>query len=302
MKSGFVHTDIREGFVTRHLPQSLKPYASLARIDRPVGIWLLALPGLWAIVLAAGGLFAMNAYDWEKVLLFVLGAILMRPAGCIINDLWDRDLDCRVERTKARPLAAGTLKPYQAFVFLSILLIAALTVLLQMNFITILLGFLSLPLIIAYPLMKRWTWWPQAFLGLTFNFGALMGWAAITGIVGLPALCLYFGGFFWTLGYDTVYAHQDKEDDALIGVKSSALRLGGHSRKAVYLFYSLAFLLIAAGITLAEAGWLSFLLLCLPLIFTVFVLKEWKPDDPESSLKAFQANRIIGFLILLAMI
>ena len=292
-----IHTDIKRDRWVGALPQGLQPYILLARLDRPVGIWLLLLPGWWAIVLAAGGVTAMNARDWMIFALFGLGAVVMRAAGCVINDLWDRKMDRQVERTKLRPLAQGTVSPAQALMFLGGLLLCGLIILLQFNVITILLGVLSLPLIIAYPLMKRWTWWPQAFLGLTFNFGALMGWAAVAGSVDASALLLYAGGIFWTLGYDTIYAHQDKEDDALAGVKSTALKLGPRSRKFVAVFYALCWLLLALA-----CGRVTGAVLLLPAAaHLAWQVKSWNIDEAASSLTIFRSNRDFGLLALAAL-
>ena len=274
----------------------LRPYAVLARLDRPVGIWLLLLPGWWAIALASGGFTAMNAYDWRIFILFGIGAVVMRSAGCVINDLWDRKFDRAVERTSLRPLASGALDVKQAIIFLILLLCCGLVILLQMNVMTVLLGFLSVPLIVLYPLMKRWTWWPQAFLGLIFNFGALMGWTAVSGIIGLPALLLYIGGIFWTLGYDTIYAHQDKEDDALVGVKSTALKFGARSRTYVAGFYVLAWVLMAA------AGGFGSLVFLLPAAAQlVWQMRVWDMKDPASSLRVFKSNSVFGGLVFLGL-
>src|SRR5262245_15792348 len=193
------HTDIRPESWIFVLPVPARPYAVLARLDRPVGWWLLLLPGWWAILLAGGGAFQLNMADWHVFTLFFIGAVVMRAAGCVVNDLWDRRLDQKVERTQLRPLASGEVSVKQAMIFLAVLLLIGFVILLQMNFVTILLGILTLPLILIYPVTKRITWWPQLVLGLTFNFGALMGWSAVTGAVGSSALFLYIGGVFWTL-------------------------------------------------------------------------------------------------------
>jgi 4-hydroxybenzoate polyprenyltransferase len=269
------HTDIKPDSWTAHLPRAFRPYALLARLDRPIGIWLLLLPGWWAIMLSAGGASSMNLRDSSIFALFALGAVIMRAAGCVINDLWDRKLDAKVERTRARPLASGEIS-------------------------TVLLGIISLPLIVLYPLMKRWTWWPQAFLGLTFNFGVLMGWAAVTGSVELPALLLYTGGVFWTLGYDTIYAHQDKEDDALAGIKSTALKFGAHSRRYVMFFYGAAWVLIALAALLV--GGIILALLLIPAGAHLFMqLRIWQIDNPVSALSVFKSNRDCGLMVLAAL-
>jgi 4-hydroxybenzoate polyprenyltransferase len=294
-----IHTDLNQKFIET-LPEKLRPYAVLARLDRPAGIWLLLLPGWWAIVLASGGVFAMTLHDWWMFVLFGIGAVVMRAAGCVINDLWDQDLDKKVGRTKLRPLASGAVTSKQAILFLALLLVAGFVILMQTALVTILLGILALPLIATYPLMKRYTWWPQAFLGLTFNFSALMGWSAVTGVLAIAPLLLYAGGIFWTLGYDTIYAHQDKDDDALAGIKSSALRLGDGSRKAVAKFYLAAWLLIAVGGIVADFHSLAFLFLLPALLHLIWQMASWNPGNPTSSLKTFKSNRDFGLLVLAA--
>lgn len=296
------HTDIKHDHpLIQNAPEALKPYLMLARLDRPIGIWLLLLPALWAIALAAGGVLEMNASDWSTVLLFGVGAVVMRSAGCVVNDLWDKELDKKVARTQKRPLATGLITPKQAVIFLITLMFIGLMILLQMNFITILLGILAVPLIIAYPLMKRITWWPQAFLGVVFNFGALMGWSAISGILEPAALLLYAAGIFWTLGYDTIYAHQDKEDDALIGIKSSALKLGNNSKKWVKRFYVLSGLLIIAATCLSYKGPVSALYLLPAFGYLIWVLRNWDEEREDSALQTFKDNRNYGALIWLGL-
>lgn len=297
------HTDLQQdGWVSR-IPERTRPYVLLARLDRPVGVWLLLLPGWWSIALAGGGLAGMTAQDWALMAKFALGAVVMRAAGCVINDLWDRDLDRRVERTKTRPLANGTVTVPQALVFLAALLLAGLSILLSIPSPAALwLGFAVLPLIGAYPLMKRVTWLPQLFLGITFNFGALMGWAAVTGRVDLPALLLYGAGIFWTLGYDTVYAHQDREDDALAGIKSTALKFGAASRKWVAGFYAAGMSLLAAAGASAGEEWSFFAFLALPALHFLWQIMAWDMADPASSLRIFRSNRDFGMLVLTALI
>lgn len=295
------HTDIKtEGWISR-LPLTWQPYAILMRLDRPIGWWLLLLPGWWGIMMGANGVTGMYAYDWRLMVLFLLGAIIMRGAGCIINDLWDRDLDRQVERTKMRPLASGEISLFNALVFLFFLLFTAFIILLQTSWVTIGLGMLSLVFIGTYPLMKRITWWPQAFLGVTFNFGALMGWGAAAHYIGVEALLLYIAGFFWTLGYDTIYAHQDKNDDALVGIKSTALLFGERSKFYVGLFYALSFIFIIAACFLAKAGIVTFVFLILPAIHLFRQVIDWDMDDPENSLTIFKSNRNYGLLVLLSL-
>ncbi|MCB1591114.1 MAG: 4-hydroxybenzoate octaprenyltransferase [Alphaproteobacteria bacterium] len=295
------HTDIKtprwfEGF----LPAYLRPYAYLARLDRPIGIWLLLLPGWWGIVLASGGIFGMNLKSWSLMLFFGLGAIIMRAAGCVINDLWDRNLDKEVERTKARPLAAGTITVKQAVIFLGILLLAGLLILLTMNRLTIILGILSLPLIVAYPYMKRLTWWPQAFLGITFNFGALMGYTAVTETLSLSCVLLYLAGISWTLGYDTIYAHQDREDDALAGIKSTARLFGNDSPLWVSRFYDGCAVFLVFAVLMQGNGLWGAIVTLMACAHLLWQMTEWKPGEASSSLSIFRSNRNFGLLVLLS--
>jgi 4-hydroxybenzoate polyprenyltransferase len=299
--SMMTHTDIKnDSWIAQLLPPQLQAYALLARLDRPVGIWLLLLPGWWGIVLAARHISQFTLIDAETIILFAVGAVVMRAAGCIINDLWDRDLDRQVARTRMRPLAAGTVTLQQAAVFLAALLLTGFWILCQMPLVTVLLGIMSLPLIVVYPLAKRFTWWPQLVLGLTFNFWALMGWGAVTGALELPALLLYAGGIVWTLGYDTIYAHQDIEDDMRIGIKSTALKFGPDAKKWVAGFYAAAWLLVFAAFAAAHAGWLSLFLLIAPGLHLAWQINRWDPANPVSSLDIFRSNRDFGLLVLLA--
>lgn len=294
------HTDIQmQGWIGR-LPARARPFALLARLDRPIGVWLLLLPGLWAIALAAATQNGhMKFYDWFLMILFVLGAVVMRAAGCVINDLWDRKLDAKVERTQLRPLASGAVSLRDGALFLLGLLLIGLLILLQMNHATLILGLIAMPLIIAYPLMKRITWWPQAFLGLTFNFGALMGWSAVTGGLNWPCLVLYAGCILWTIGYDTIYAHQDKEDDALIGIKSTALKFGDKSHYWVTLFYAgfwcaLALVTITSPLSWpAQAGALA------AGLHLLWQVRRWDLNNPQNCLETFQSNRDLGLIILI---
>jgi 4-hydroxybenzoate polyprenyltransferase len=290
------HTDIRTtGWVAR-LPQAWRPYALLMRLDRPIGSWLLFLPGLWA--------FALVAPDWRQGLwltaLFGLGAVLMRGAGCVVNDLWDRDLDRQVERTAGRPLASGALRARHALVFLALVLAAALLILLQLNRTAQLLGVASLIPVVLYPLAKRVTDWPQAVLGVIFSWAAPMGYVAVMGGLDAAALALWVAGFFWILGYDTIYAHQDREDDALVGIRSSALRLGEKTRPFLILCYGLTMGLLAL------AGWLAglapwYLLgLALPGAMLARQVMQLDIADPALCLRLFKANRDVGLAIAAA--
>ncbi|MCB9964842.1 MAG: 4-hydroxybenzoate octaprenyltransferase [Rhodospirillales bacterium] len=292
-------TDIRNPRWIERLPSGVRPYVLLMRLDRPIGWWLLLLPSWWGILLASGG--NITARTVFLMAIFWVGAILMRGAGCVINDLWDRDLDRKVARTAARPLASGAIKTEDAVIFLILLLLSGLGILILLPFSTILLGMLSLPLIVAYPLMKRLIWWPQAFLGLTFNFGILMGYTAVNGALDLSVLVMYVAAIFWTLGYDTVYAHQDKEDDKVAGIKSTALLFGTYSRPAVFGFYAAAYLLLVGAMMMAGAGWMSLLISLGAGLFGGYHLSRWDPENQPASLKMFRCNREIGLLIVLAL-
>ncbi|MGK7863734.1 4-hydroxybenzoate octaprenyltransferase [Falsiroseomonas sp. E2-1-a4] len=289
-------TDIRAtGWVAR-LPPGWRPYALLGRFDRPIGAWLLLLPGFWAFAIAAPGW----AEGLRLALLFTLGAFAMRAAGCVVNDLWDRDLDRQVERTRDRPLAAGTVTPLQALVFLAALCLVGLLVLVQLPLAAIYVGLGSLVLIALYPLAKRVTDWPQAVLGLVFSWAAPTGYAAATGGLGWPALALWAAGFFWILGYDTIYAHQDREDDAAIGVRSSALRLGaGTARFLAFCYAAVLVLLVAAGL-LAGLSWPFLPALLLPAALLAWQVRTLDIDDPARCLMLFKSNREVGFAIALA--
>jgi len=287
-------SDIAHGdWVERTMPAPWRPYFRLARIDRPIGTWLLLLPGLWAISMATPG--------WPSPWLFALfglGALVMRAAGCVVNDLADRKFDAAVARTAARPIASGAISIPAALFFLAGLLAAGLAILLQFNLFAVIVGALSLALIFPYPLMKRITYWPQAFLGLTFNWGALLGWAAVTGRLDPPALTLYAAGFFWTLGYDTIYAHQDKEDDTLIGVKSTALLLGGKTRPWIAFFLTVTILLLALTGWLAQLAWPYYAGLALAAAHLAWQVTRVDFDNPRDCLKKFKSNRDFGLLLL----
>lgn len=290
------HTDIRARGWVAQLPEAWRPFALLMRLDRPIGAWLLFLPALWA--------FAMAAPGWgvgvALILLFGIGSVVMRGAGCVVNDLWDRDLDRQVTRTAGRPLASGAVSPRQALAFLGALLAIGLLILLQLNWLSILLGVVSLVPVVLYPLAKRVTDWPQAVLGLTFSWGAPMGYAAATGRLDAPGLLLYAAAFLWILGYDTIYAHQDREDDALVGVRSSARRLGARTRPFLVGCYGGTVALLAA------AGWQGGMgPLFWPVLLVAALVLGWQVarldiDDPARCLRLFQNNREVGLLIALA--
>ena len=286
--------DIRSGdWVDRWLPGWAEPYARLARLDRPIGTWLLLFPAWWGIALAAPGW-----PDPVLLALFALGAVAMRGAGCTLNDIADRDYDAQVARTRTRPLPSGRVTVRQAVVFMIAQLALGAAILLSLNRTSILLGLAVLALIGTYPLMKRITHWPQLFLGLNFNWGALLGWTALTGRLAWPTVLLYLGGICWTLGYDTIYAHQDKEDDARIGVKSSALALGERTRPFLVAFYGAAVALWAcAGVTAGLGTWFR-LGLGLATVQLFWQAGRVDIDDPSDCLGKFRSNRLVGWLML----
>ncbi|GAB3128771.1 4-hydroxybenzoate octaprenyltransferase [Novispirillum itersonii subsp. nipponicum] len=291
-----------DGWIDRILPEAWRPYCKLMRLDRPIGVWLLLFPCWWSTTLAAA-VEDVGPLEWlSLIVLFGIGATVMRGAGCVINDIFDRDIDRQVARTAARPLASGALSLRQAAVFLVALLLIGLLVLLSLSKMAVLVGIGSVPMFAVYPLMKRITHWPQAWLGLTFNWGALVGWAAITGTVGLPALLLFVGGLFWTLGYDTIYAHQDREDDLAVGVKSSALALGRHTRAVVGVFYLLAWGLFTAAGALAGLHLGFYLVMLAALGHFVWQVLVLDIDHGPTCLRLFKSNKTFGWIMLLAIV
>jgi 4-hydroxybenzoate polyprenyltransferase len=287
-------------WVDRHAPARLRPWLKLGRFDRPAGIWLLMLPGWQGIALADA--MAGRWPNLRLLILFALGAALMRSAGCAYNDIVDRDIDAKVARTALRPIPAGQISVKQAWAYVAVCCLISLVILLTMNLTAILLGAGSLLLVAAYPFMKRITWWPQAWLGLTFNWGALLGFAAVTATIGWPALLLYAGGVAWTLGYDTIYAIQDLEDDALVGVKSSARRLGARAKIGVAVFYAVAFVLAVAA---AWQGSLGPLFLPFAGLYAVHLSRQAARVDPADgalALRLFRANRDAGLILFAGLI
>jgi 4-hydroxybenzoate polyprenyltransferase len=278
-------------------PAAARPFLRLARFDRPIGAWLLLFPAWWAQALAELSLGRPYPSPWYLAL-FLVGAFVMRGAGCTYNDIVDRDYDARVARTAARPIPSGQVSVRAAAAFLVGLCLAGLAVLLQLNWFTVALGASSLVLIAVYPFAKRYTFWPQAVLGLTFKWGALVGWAAVTGSLALPALALYAGSVLWTIGYDTIYAHQDKEDDLMVGIKSTALRFGAATRNWVAGFYAGAVVLWGVAGALAGAGALFLLALALAAVHLAWQLRTLDIDDPANCLVRFKSNRIVGWLLL----
>ena len=294
------YTDIRaHGWVAR-LPAGWRPYALLARLDRPIGAWLLFLPGLWGILLGC----APTGRTLWLLALFAVGAAVMRGAGCVVNDMWDRDLDRMVTRTAGRPLASGALRMRQSTVFLGALLAIGLLILLQLPPLAQALGVGSLVLVALYPLAKRVTWWPQLMLGFTFGWGAPMGYASAAGRLDGTALLLYAAAICWILGYDTIYAHQDREDDALIGVRSTARLFATSSRPFVTACYVAAVLLLALAELNAGLGRPALFFAGLSLAALWLFRQPFRLDveNPALCLRLFRANREVGLLVGLALL
>ena len=293
----------QRNWVDRHAPPSLRPWLRLGRFDRPIGIWLLFLPGAMGLTFAFSSLeFSLSSYPFGKLALFALGSALMRAAGCAYNDYVDRDIDAKVERTRGRPIPSGQIKPRQALAFVAGCSLISLVILLQLGLTAILLGFASLALVAAYPFMKRITWWPQAWLGMTFNWGFLMGAACLTREV-TPAATVFYGGLiFWTIGYDTIYALQDVEDDAMVGVKSSARALGDRARTGITVFYALAVVLTGIGAYMGHLKPLFFVGLLLVSGHLVLQVTRLRFKDNDLALRLFKSNRTAGLLWVLSLV
>jgi 4-hydroxybenzoate polyprenyltransferase len=291
-------TDASTGnVVDRMAPKAVLPYLRLARFDRPIGIFLLAFPCFWSISLA--GRSIGDAYpDPSLLLLFLIGAVVMRGAGCTYNDIVDRDIDAKVARTRTRPLPSGQVAPKTAFLYMVALSLIGLGVLLSFNRTTIMLGLGVLPIVALYPFVKRISYWPQAVLGLAFNWGALMGWASVLGRLDLAPLVLYAGAVCWTIGYDTIYAHQDREDDGLLGVKSTALRFGRATKPWLTLLYSLAWLAITIAGLLAGAGFAFLIGMAAALVQLAWQIATLDINDAENCLIRFRSNRDFGAIVL----
>jgi 4-hydroxybenzoate polyprenyltransferase len=293
MSEAIVPDTQHRGLVAR-LPQRLRDLAQLARFDRPIGWWLLFWPCAWGVWLTGAGL------QWQLVLWLLLGAIAMRGAGCVYNDIVDADLDRQVARTASRPVASGRVSAKTAWAWLLALCGVGLVVLFQLRLEAQMVALASLALVAAYPFMKRITWWPQAWLGLVFTWGALVGWSALRSDNLDVLAALYAGSIFWCIGYDTIYALQDREDDALVGIRSSALRLGAHVRTGVVAFYGLALAGWGLAFWLLREDWVALIAL-LPaaahLMWQAFTLD---PTDPDNPLARFRSNRFAGLLVAAA--
>jgi 4-hydroxybenzoate polyprenyltransferase len=285
----------RRGFIGA-LPPRLRPFASLMRLDRPIGSWLLYWPCAWSVALAGVG------GRWDLFLCLGLGAFAMRSAGCVYNDIVDRDLDAKVERTRLRPLASARVSLQSAWLLIAGLALIGLVVLLQLNLTAAIAAVVSLAPVAAYPFMKRITWWPQAWLGIVFSWGALVGWPAVTGSLSSAPFLLWFGSIAWVVGYDTLYAIQDMEDDALVGVKSSARRLGDKAALGIGIFYAVALLLWGAAIWSVRPDWIALLALAPAAIHLASQARRADSKDGDLALKLFRSNRTAGFLVFLGLL
>jgi len=288
--------DATGNWVDTLAPRWSRPYLRLSRFDRPIGSWLLLMPCWWSAALAAGVAHTIGELPLIIVLFFV-GAFVMRGAGCTWNDITDRDLDALVERTRSRPIPAGQVSVKRAAAFLVVQALIGLVVLLQFNRFAVATGIASLLIVAVYPFMKRITWWPQIVLGLAFSWGALMGFAVTFGRIDATAVLLYAGSISWVIGYDTIYAHQDTEDDALIGVKSTALLFAARTHQALLVFYALAVVLIGAALVLAGSGFLAWAGLGVFAVHLIWQIRRLDISDTALCLRVFKSNRDAGLLL-----
>ena len=287
-------------WVDRHAPPVLRPWLKLARLDRPVGAWLLLMPGWQGVALACSQ--QGRGPDLALLAKIFLGAVLMRAAGCAWNDILDRELDAKVARTAQRPVASGQISVKQALGFMGVCSLLGLIILLTMNLSAIALGLSALLLVALYPLMKRITWWPQAWLGLTFNWGALLGYTAVSGKLGWPPVLLYLGAACWTFGYDTLYAVQDLEDDALVGVKSSALKLGARTPQVVLAFFTLSVVLVLGAAASARLGPLFLPFAALYAVHLSRQAAKANTQDGALALRLFNSNRVAALILFVGLI
>ena len=278
----------------------MKKYSQLLRLEQPVGFFLLMLPCFWGVLAAS------NSYQhlWSNsylFLIFAIGSIVMRSAGCIINDFFDKDLDKHVSRTSQRPLASGAISFFEAFIIFSILNLIGLAILLSLNLLAIIIGLISFVLFIFYPLMKRITYWPQLFLGITFNIGCLIGYAAIENQLNFQIIILYLSGIFWTLGYDTIYAHQDREDDLNIGIKSTAILFGNNTKQWIIIFYSLMVLCLILFGLLHDQNIYYFILLIFVSAHLFSQIKRLDIENKDECLSIFRSNQYLGLMVALTL-
>ena len=292
---------VRGNWVDRYAPKNIRPFAQLARWDRPIGWWLLLWPCWWSVALATNSLEQISLNLWY-LFLFLIGSIAMRGAGCTYNDIVDRNIDTQVERTKLRPIPSGQISTFRAIIFLVFQALVGLFVLVQFNLYTVVLGLCSLLVVAIYPFMKRITYWPQFILGLAFSWGALVGWTAVVGSLHISALLLYFAAVLWTIGYDTIYAQQDKEDDILIGIKSTALLFGNKAKFALSFFYSSCVILLATSFLLVSSGYLAFIGLLVGSLHLGWQIVNLNIEDSSNCLRIFRSNRDFGWIIFVGLV
>ncbi len=292
--------DATGNWVDRHAPAKARPYLRLARLDRPIGSWLLLMPCWWSVGLA--GMAQGHSPSGWHIVLFMIGAFAMRGAGCTWNDLVDRNLDGLVERTRSRPIPSKQVTVTQATLFMVAQALVGFLVLIQFNRFTVLCGLASLLVVVIYPFMKRVTYWPQIFLGLAFSWGALMGWPAAFGRLDGPALILYAGAISWVIGYDTIYAHQDREDDLLIGIKSTALLFGQRTALMLSIFYAVAVVLIGIAGFMAGGGWIFLVGLIAFAVQLGSQVVRLDINDSAHCLMLFRSNRDAGLMLFAAML
>ena len=293
--------DSRGNWVDVRAPEQARPYCRLARLDRPIGTWLLLWPCWWSLAMAAMAT-GSAVPDPLPIVLFGIGAVVMRGAGCTYNDLVDRDFDALVARTRSRPIPSGQVTVARARAFMALQCLAGLFVLVQFNWFAVALGASSLIFVAIYPFMKRFTYWPQLFLGFAFNWGALLGWASVTGALAPAPIVLYIAGISWTLGYDTIYAHQDKEDDALIGIKSTALKFGDRTKSWMTLFYMVAIIGITLAGLLAAGGYIFLAGMAVAAGHLTWQIRTLHIEDGERCLKLFRSNRYFGAIVFAAIV
>ena len=299
--AGVVADAVRGHWADTILPPWLRPYARLARWERPIGWWLLLWPCWWSLALAADASGRVWPNPWHLVL-FLIGAVAMRGAGCTWNDLVDRDIDDKVARTRSRPIPSGQVTPKQARIFLLVQALVGLAVLLQFDRFSMVLGVSSLGIVAIYPFMKRFTDWPQAFLGLAFSWGALMGWAVTFHALAVAPVALYVGSVLWTIGYDTIYAHQDKEDDAVVGVRSTARLFAENTSGWLTGLYAATVALFALALALAGAGPLAWAGLAAFAGHLAWQVRALDIDDPDLCLALFRSNRNAGWLFFAGLV
>ena len=276
----------------------IKLFIELTRLTKPIGYMLLFWPCAWGLTLAYDFSGSLNKYFFYLILFF-LGSVLMRSAGCIVNDILDKEFDAKVFRTKNRPIASGKISIKLGLLYAAILCLLAFLVLINFNYFTIILALGSMPLAFTYPLMKRFTYWPQLFLGVTFNYGLILGWTAVRGDLEIIAILFYFGAIFWTLGYDTIYGFQDIKDDEIIGLKSTSIKFKGREKKFIFLCYSILTALFLVGGYFMQFNYIYFLLFIITIFHLIYQIKAFNPKNPFECLKVFKSNNIMGMIIFL---